>query len=326
MADKVLIRRLTTGVPGLDTTLGGGLPEFSFNLIAGTPGSGKTTLAHQIMFALAQPDRRALFFTVLGEPPLKMLRYQQQFAFFDMAKVNESIRFVNLADEVLEGDFSRVLARIVDEVEAHSPGLVFVDSFRSVVLAAKRASDATTDLQKFVQELGMHLTSWQATTFLVGEYQLAESEANPVFGVADGLVWLAQSVHRNSVVRKMQIMKMRGQAQLPGLHTFRITDAGIQVFPRAIIEASPGSQPATGERVAMGVPRLDEMLGGGACRPDILSLWRGRPGRARPSWRPHFLPKAHVRVKPASLRRSRRVPGRRAAARSRSCFAPGRLP
>jgi len=56
---------------------------------------------------------------------------------------------------------------------------------------------------------------------------------------------------------------MRGQAQLPGLHTFRITDAGIQVFPRAIIEASPGSQPAPGERLAMGVPRLDEMLGGG---------------------------------------------------------------
>ena len=52
MSDKVSIRRLATGVPGLDSLLGGGLPEFSFNLIAGTPGSGKTTLAHQIMFAL----------------------------------------------------------------------------------------------------------------------------------------------------------------------------------------------------------------------------------------------------------------------------------
>ncbi|HCE09258.1 MAG TPA: protein kinase, partial [Oxalobacteraceae bacterium] len=50
------------------------------------PGSGKTTLAHQIMFSLANPDRRALFFTVLGESPLKMLRYQQQFPFFDIKK------------------------------------------------------------------------------------------------------------------------------------------------------------------------------------------------------------------------------------------------
>ena len=81
MSKKVNIRRLPTGVPGLDNLLGGGLPEFSFNLIAGTPGSGKTTLAHQIMFSLATPSNRALFFTVLGEPALKMLRYQQQFPF-----------------------------------------------------------------------------------------------------------------------------------------------------------------------------------------------------------------------------------------------------
>ena len=54
MNKKVSIRRLATGVPGLDNLLGGGLPEFSFNLIAGTPGSGKTTLAHQIMFSLVK--------------------------------------------------------------------------------------------------------------------------------------------------------------------------------------------------------------------------------------------------------------------------------
>jgi len=64
MTDKVPIRRLPTGVPGLDEVLGGGVPEFSFNLVAGVPGSGKTTLVQQIMFALASPDRRALFFTV----------------------------------------------------------------------------------------------------------------------------------------------------------------------------------------------------------------------------------------------------------------------
>ena len=65
------------------------------------------------------------------------------------------------------------------------------------------------------------MTSWQATTFLIGEY-FTETDANPVFTVADGLIWLRQSVQRNSMVRKMEIMKMRGQATLPGLHTFRI--------------------------------------------------------------------------------------------------------
>ena len=80
---KVTIRKLPTGVRGLDEILGGGIPEFSFNIIAGTPGCGKTTMAHQIVFANATAKKPALFFTVLGEPALKMLRYQQQYSFFD---------------------------------------------------------------------------------------------------------------------------------------------------------------------------------------------------------------------------------------------------
>src|SRR5665213_2946040 len=80
---KVTIRKLPTGVRGLDDILGGGIPEFSFNVIAGMPGCGKTTMAHQIVFANATAEKPALFFTVLGEPAIKMLRYQQQFSFFD---------------------------------------------------------------------------------------------------------------------------------------------------------------------------------------------------------------------------------------------------
>jgi len=268
MSNKVSIRRLETGVPGLDNLLGGGLPEFSFNLIAGTPGSGKTTLAHQIMFSLANPKKRALFFTVLGEPALKMLRYQQQFPFFDINKINESIRFVNLSSDLLDGDFSRVLSRIDAEVKDYAPSFVFVDSFRSVVQSAKRKKEGESELQRFVQQLGMQMTSWQATTFLIGEYLTPESESSAIFTVADGILWLSQNLHRNSMVRKIQVVKMRGQAQAPGLHTFRICDEGIQVFPRAIIKQVPEVETAikgfiAEQRVPMGVPGLDEMLGGG---------------------------------------------------------------
>jgi len=265
MNNKVTIRRLATGVPGLDDLLGGGLPEFSFNLLAGTPGSGKTTLAHQIMFSLANPDRRALFFTVLGESPLKMLRYQQQFPFFDVTKVNQSIKFVNLASELLDGDFTRVLERISDEVANFSPSLVFVDSFRSVVQSARASDPGATGLQQFVQQLGMQMTSWQATTFLIGEYLTPEVESSPVFTVADGIIWMSQVVHRDAMVRKMQVVKMRGQAQSPGVHTFRINDDGVEIFPRAILKANPaGSIRIAGDqRLSMGIPVLDEMMGGG---------------------------------------------------------------
>lgn len=265
---KVEIRRLKTGVPGFDDLLGGGLPEFSFNLIAGAPGSGKTTLAHHIMFSLATQSNRALFFTVLGEPALKMLRYQQQFSFFDFDKVSESIRFVNLSNDLLEGDFDSVLARIDKEVKDFLPSLVFVDSFRSVFQAGKKMEDGGSEFQCFVQQLGMQMTSWQATTFLVGEYLLPEAESCPVFAVADSTVWLAQNMQRNSMVRKIQVVKIRGQAQASGLHTFRIDQDGIRVFPRAIVKESTWvdankTAPDHTVRVPMGVPGLDEMLGGG---------------------------------------------------------------
>ena len=263
---KATINRLRTGVPGLDEILGGGLPEFSCNLIAGTPGSGKTTLAHQIMFALATPERPALYITVLGEPPIKMLRYQQQYDFFDLDKLNRSIRFINLSDDAATGNLEKVLSRIVAEVEAHEPGMVFVDSFRSVVLAGQDSGSSYGALQQFIQNLGVLMTSWQATTFLIGEY-FSEDDPNPIFTVVDGLIWMRQSVKGDSVVRKIEITKMRGQPSLLGLHTFRVT-TGIHVFapPHLAERSASGSAVSERERLSLGVPGLDAMMGGGLPR------------------------------------------------------------
>ena len=272
--ERVRIRQMPTGVPGLDEILGGGLPEYSFNIIAGAPGCGKTTLVHQIMFANASPERPALYFTVLGEPAVKMLRYQQQFTFFDQSKLGASIRFVNLSQIVLEQDLGAVLEEIIRQVEAYDARIVVVDSFRTVVRKAQ-TSDTDMQLQGFIQRLALNLTSWQATSFLVGEYVDGELRDNPVFTVADGLLWLYQNTERNSIVRKMQIMKMRGQESVPGLHTFRITQGGLHTFPRTF-GLSKGSDHIKGQtRVSIGVPELDALMGGGI--PDGNSLLLAGP-------------------------------------------------
>lgn len=262
MSERVRINRLQTGVLGLDDVLGGGIPEFSFNLIAGGPGGGKTTLAHQVMFAAASPERPALYVTILGEPPLKMLRYQQQYSFFDPTKMPGCIKFLHLGAELLEHGLEKVLASVVKEVEATSPRLVFVDSFRAVV--RKSMEPGQMELQSFVQRLSLHLTGWEATTFLIGEYEEREAESNPIFTVADGIVWLSQAVSRNSVVRKIQIVKMRGQSTIPGLHTVKISEAGLRIYPRLPNPDHSGAhRQRQTERRATGVGRLDEMLGGG---------------------------------------------------------------
>jgi circadian clock protein KaiC len=270
--EKVTIRKLPTGVPGLDEILGGGLPEFSFNIIAGAPGGGKTTLAHQIVFANATPERPALFFTVLGEPALKMLRYQQQFTFFDHSKLHSAIRFVNLSQVVLEKDLGAVLAEIVKEVEASNPSIVVVDSFRTVVRKAQSSASGDIELQGFIQRLALHLTSWEATTFLIGEYSEAEARDNPVFTVADGLIWLYQQVERNSIVRKLQVMKLRGQAPVPGLHTFRIEDSGLHAFPRTFGLSETPDRIRGERRLSTGIPQFDAAMGGGIPEGDSLLL------------------------------------------------------
>lgn len=257
---KVPLDLLATGVPGLDQVLGGGLPALSFNLIAGGPGSGKTTLTMQMLFANATAERPAIFFTLLGETTLKMLRYQQQLDFFDLARVGRDVHFVNLSSEVLAGELDSVLARIVDEVGRVHPGFVAIDSIRSLVRPSV-AGEFDRPLERFVQQLALHLTTWEITSFLIGEYTEAELR-DPVFTVADGVVWLSQAVDRNSVVRKMQVVKMRGMAMMPGLHTLRMTERGVQIFPR-IPERAAAAPASSPHRLSTGIERLDAMMGGG---------------------------------------------------------------
>ena len=300
---KVKIRQLASGVRGLDDILGGGLPEFSFNIISGAPGCGKTTLAHQILFANATPEKPALYFTVLGEPALKMLRYQQLYSFFDPAKVNKAIRFINLSDVVLQKDLSGVLDEIIKEVTASKPSLVVVDSFRTVVRKAL-GTTGETDLQAFVQRLALFLTSWQATTFLIGEYTEGELRDNPVFTVADGLFWLTQNAERNSVVRKLQIMKLRGQASVPGLHTIRITGDGVQAFSRTLGLSGNRPRSLKRRRLSTGIAELDKMMGGGSSKATACScpVRRGRESRRS---RPSFSPKVCATESRGSLPSSR---------------------
>lgn len=268
---KLKLRQVPTGIRGLDDILGGGIPEFSFNIVAGSPGCGKTTMVHQIVFANASVEKPALFFTVLGEPAIKMLRYQQQYTFFDESMLGESVHFFNLAEVVLNKDLDAVYDEITRHVVETNPGLVVVDSFRTVTRKLG-GGVSEGDMQLFTQRLAQFLASWEATTFLVGEYMPEELRDNPIFTIADGLFWLSQNVERNSVVRKLQILKLRGQASVPGLHTIRISDAGLQAFSRTLGFDASTKQPSRRRRLSMGIPELDSMMNGGIFEGDSLLI------------------------------------------------------
>jgi circadian clock protein KaiC len=281
-----LIRSLRTGVPGLDAVLGGGVPEYSLNVIAGGPGSGKTTMAQQIAFANATADAPALYFTVMGEPALKLLRYQSQFSFFDSKRAGSAVQFVNLSEEATKRDLKRLLARIQEEIDLVNPSIVIVDSFRTVLAHADEPGVDHMSIDQFVQQLALYLTSREVTSFLIGEYA-AEEQRYPVFTVADGVFWLSQATDRNSVVRKLQVMKIRGRAHMPGLHTFRLTDNGVEVFPR-IPEQQHERKIQGTKRHTTGVPGLDEMMGGGIPVGDAI-LIAGPAGSGKTTFATQFI-------------------------------------
>lgn len=289
MRNSFRIRRLATAIPGLDTVLGGGFPEYSLNLLAGSPGSGKTTLAHQIMFALANPQRPAIYFNAQGEPPLKALRYQQQFSFFDSLQVNRSVKFIHLAPEQLNGDPMRSLEQICQAVQRFGPALVFIDSFRAILRASNEAQHNSRRVQQFIQQLGSRMTSWQATTFLIGEYEAPQLESSTLCAVVDGILWLSQLSHRDTLVRQIQIIKMRGQAQSLGKHHFHIDDDGITIFPRAVLDSSLAAPARSAtSRLSIGVPQLDAMMGGGI-PPGYVVLVAGPSGAGKSICATQFL-------------------------------------
>lgn len=178
---------------------------------------------------------------------------------------------MNLSAELIERGLQGVLDAISNQVQTSNAGIIVVDSFRTM-LRSERHSGRGVEVQTFVQQLALLLTSCEATTFLIGEYGEAELLDNPVFTVADGLFWLYQQVERNSVVRELQVMKLRGQMSVPGMHTFRITDAGLQAFSRTLGLTGKKTKASDRKRLSTRSTALDEMMGGGIPEGDSLLI------------------------------------------------------
>ena len=149
---------------------------------------------------------------------------------------------------------------------------MIVDSFQAIVRTTSAGAAGELDLASFVQRLAVHLTNWQATTFLIGEALDAAVPHNPLRTVADSIVTLNQEVDRNTIVRTLQVVKLRGRAPLPGLHTMRITQAGIQVFPRMSSAVGEAARVRPSGRAATGVAGFDDLIGGGFPTGDAVLI------------------------------------------------------
>jgi len=259
----LMAERMTSGNAEADYVLGGGFPLNSINIIMGHPGSGKTIFAEQLMFENAADDRPILYLTTLSEPLPKVIRYLQGFSFYDEDKFGSQVIYEDVGAQLAIDGPTALLPLLRDAILTRAPKIIVIDSFKAV-------HDLDQDggsRRRMVYELTALLTAYGTTAFLLGEYTEDDILRYPEFAVADGIVEMSRRRLGNRDERYFRVYKLRGSRYLEGAHAFRITNHGLDIYPRLVSPAIPeGYEPAS-ERVSIGIPGLDTMLDGG--------LWKG---------------------------------------------------
>lgn len=254
------IDRVSTGVIGLDTILGGGVFEGGIYIIQGAPGAGKTILGNQICFSQAARGRNALYVTLLAESHARMIGHMRSMDFFDEAAVPDRMSYVG-AFKMLEDDgLPGLLDGVRREVRARQARILVLDGLMTLHDKAK----SSLELKKFIHELQTQAAFSNCTMFLLTS-ALNGPEFSPEHTMVDGVIELQCSEHGRRSERDLKVHKLRGSWFMGGRHAYRISGAGHTVYPRieALLETPSVWDSADGPEVTTGIPGIDRMLGGG---------------------------------------------------------------
>jgi circadian clock protein KaiC len=276
--------RVPSGSKRLDAVLGAGLPSDGINLIIGLPGSGKTILAQQYAFHNATQERPALYLSTVSEPLEKILRYGQSLSFFDRRAVGTKVLYDDLGRVLNDEGLSGVLDKISEFLKERRPGMIIIDSFKALHPYAQRDED----FRRFLHDLAGRLSAFPATSFWVGEYGYEEIAGSAEFAVGDSILWLSMERTGDREMRVLQILKLRGSDFLSGRHAYRVTNHGVEVFPRLADPADQAGYELAATRISSGIPILDQMLGRGYW-PGASTLVAGPSGSGKTLMGLHFI-------------------------------------
>lgn len=261
--------RLSTGISGLDEILNGGLISGQTYLVRGGPGSGKTTLGLHFLDAGVANGEKTLFIT-LGEAALQICKNAEPLGFdpkgivfLDLSPTSEFFTKVQTYDIFSPAEVERepTTQKIIEQVETLKPQRIFLDAmtqFRYLSTDAFQFRKQVLSFLRFLVEQG-------ATVLFTAEAS-EEAPDDDLQFMSDGVIELNFA----SKERTLSVTKFRGSDFQIGHHSMRLTDTGMEVFPRLIPDGY--KQEFTSEVISSGVAELDELLHGGVERGTITII------------------------------------------------------
>jgi circadian clock protein KaiC len=273
---------LLTGIPNLDRVLGGGIPRKATVMVLGAPGTGKTILAQQLAFALAERGERILYLTGYSETHDKLIAHSQSLSFFVPARIGAEIQLLNLL-ELLQDGRDATEEAIVSEARRQRVSLVVLDGFRGM----RRFFPDDLQVAHFLYTLGAKLALLGTTTLVIVEGDADDAAHFPELTVCDVILSLHRPRLGNRFRRVLDVRKLRGAEALDGPHAFAITREGITIYPRFEALRDTTAPGWTSGRASIGVPAIDALLGGGLT-VGTMTLVAGSPGLGKTLLGLHF--------------------------------------
>jgi circadian clock protein KaiC len=266
-------RRRLTGVPGLDEVLHGGLiPERAY-LVRGGPGTGKTTLGlHFLMAGAAQGENALLITLESNEAQLRADAAAQRLdlsgvTVLDLSPTRDFFAENQSYDIFSPADVERdpTTRQIVETIEELKPVRVFVDAITTLRYLAPDDFQFRKQALSFMRYLVEH-----GATVVMSSEPTANVPDDDLRFMSDGILELGVSAEHGTLRRTLSVAKLRGSDFAGGHHSLRLTDHGMEVYPRLVPVAH--EREFIPEVIPSGVPELDEMLGGGIERGTITIL------------------------------------------------------